>query len=504
MKLKIYDDRKVVLSNKIFGVNNENKVVTIELEYPKKYTNYTKTIEMKDGDWLVSDTIEKDEYILKSNVTSHEFVSAQIVFTDENDNIVFKSEIFEMKFEKALNAVEPLDDTDAKAEEILIGKKAYVQSEKITGTMPNNGELNYTPTTQTQIIPEGYTTGGIIGAVSSDIDSNIIPTNIRAGVSVLGIEGNLEPDKPDQSKTVNPTTQEQVIRADTGYELAQVTINPVTSAIDSNITQGNIKKDVTILEVTGTYEPNLQNKSVTITENGTSTVTADSGYDGLDEVEITTNVVSTKNAGMDINGWSSYGYAQDNMHVLNRLLIEVPNNINTSNWTTFGWMFRTCVIIPRIDVSGFNTDKINDMQSMFEGCNKVTEIIFGNNFSTSKVTKMNATFKYCNILPSLNINNWNVGNVINMNEMFRGCSKLADINLSNWNIPKLTMANNMFQNCSSLSNESLNSILKMISTVSALSAGNRTLGYLGLTSEQIATCTTLSNWADAQNAGWSA
>ena len=36
--------------------------------------------------------------------------------------------------------------------------------------------------------------------------------------------------------------------------------------------------------------PSLQSKSVTITENGTQTITPDSGYDGLDEVEVTTNV----------------------------------------------------------------------------------------------------------------------------------------------------------------------------------------------------------------------
>ena len=247
MKLKIYEDRKVFIPTKQIGINNENKATTLELEYPEKYAEYTKSIEMKDGEWLVTDEIENDVYVIKSNVTSHENISAQIVFTDDTDNVVFKSEIFEMHFKDALNAVEPLDDTDAKAEEILIGKKAYVQGEKITGTMPDNGELTYTPSTETQTIPEGYTSGGTIAGVTSDIDSNIIPTNIRAGVSVLGIEGNLEPDKPDQSKTVTPTTQEQVIMADTGYELAQVTINPVTSAIDSNITQNNIKKNVTIL-----------------------------------------------------------------------------------------------------------------------------------------------------------------------------------------------------------------------------------------------------------------
>lgn len=36
--------------------------------------------------------------------------------------------------------------------------------------------------------------------------------------------------------------------------------------------------------------PNLQSKDITITTNGTQTVTADSGYDGLNEVEIITNV----------------------------------------------------------------------------------------------------------------------------------------------------------------------------------------------------------------------
>lgn len=41
---------------------------------------------------------------------------------------------------------------------------------------------------------------------------------------------------------------------------------------------------------TGGGQPNLQTKSVTITTNGNTVVTADSGYDGLDEVDIITNV----------------------------------------------------------------------------------------------------------------------------------------------------------------------------------------------------------------------
>lgn len=39
-----------------------------------------------------------------------------------------------------------------------------------------------------------------------------------------------------------------------------------------------------------TPTPNLQSKSIEITENGTTTIVPDTGYDGLDEVEVVTNV----------------------------------------------------------------------------------------------------------------------------------------------------------------------------------------------------------------------
>ena len=34
------------------------------------------------------------------------------------------------------------------------------------GIMPNNGALNYTPSTSQQTIPAGYTSGGTVAAVS--------------------------------------------------------------------------------------------------------------------------------------------------------------------------------------------------------------------------------------------------------------------------------------------------------------------------------------------------
>lgn len=573
MKIQIYENRKVFILHKFFGVNNENNAEKLEITYPEKYANFKKLIEMKNGNWLVVDEIENDEYLLRTNVTKYNEVEAQIVFKDEENNVVFKSEIFKMEFKDALNATKTLDDTNALPSEIIQGKKAYVKGDKITGTMANNGELNYTPTTEAQIIPEGYTSGGIIGAVSSDIDSNIIPTNIRAGVSVLGIEGNLEPDKPDQSKTVTPTTQEQVIRGDTGYELAQVTVNPVTSAIDNNIQAENIKKDIPILGVTGTYEGlNTSDATATASDiaSGKTAYARGEKLTGTGELvdwsEYITDTISSGNS--STGGWQSivkqikvpsqisgtscyrmfYGYIGRTLNVSDLDTSNVTNmgnmfsyssnltsldlssfntsrvtsmqemfrgcknltsidvsNFDTSNVTDIGVMFSNCNNLTEIDLSSFNTKKAKSFNSFFENCYVLTNITFGENFSAYTGTNITFSnmFNNCSSLVSLDTTNFKIKyQVIATGNMFANCSNLTNIDVSNWSLSFVSNCNNMFYNCPNLSNDSLNSILKMLTTVSSLLSSNRTLKYLGLSSDQATTCTTLSNWADAQTAGW--
>ena len=58
-----------------------------------------------------------------------------------------------------------------------------------------------------------------------------------------------------QEITINPSTSEIVETPESGYTgFSQVTVNAVTSNIDSNIIPTNIKEGVEILGVVGTYE----------------------------------------------------------------------------------------------------------------------------------------------------------------------------------------------------------------------------------------------------------
>lgn len=95
---------------------------------------------------------------------------------------------------KISNIETGVDTSDATASQnhILTGYTAYIASGKVSGSLANNGVLNYTPSTSSQSIPAGYTSGGTIEAVTSSIDNNIKAENIKKNVTILGVTGSFE------------------------------------------------------------------------------------------------------------------------------------------------------------------------------------------------------------------------------------------------------------------------------------------------------------------------
>lgn len=86
-----------------------------------------------------------------------------------------------------------------------------------------------------------------------------------------------------QAKTVTPTANGVTVNPDAGYDaLSSVTVNG-----DSNLTADNVKKGVTIFDVTGTLESGgkYQEKDATPSANGQA-ILPDEGYDALSRVNI--------------------------------------------------------------------------------------------------------------------------------------------------------------------------------------------------------------------------
>lgn len=123
-------------------------------------------------------------------------------------------------------------DANALVAEILLGRTAYVNGSKKTGTMPNNGAVEgvLSDADDVYTVPQGYHDGsGTVSISATEVAKLKNHGNIKAGVVILGETGTYSGESATaQSKTVTPTTVSQTILPDTGYDyLSQVVVSAI-------------------------------------------------------------------------------------------------------------------------------------------------------------------------------------------------------------------------------------------------------------------------------------
>lgn len=134
-------------------------------------------------------------------------------------------------------------DATATADEILAGETAYNKGNKVTGTMKNNGAVAGKITTKAGAysVPQGYHDGAGKVSIDANEQAKLIPENIREGVTVLGVTGSMSSSEGvnPQAKEATPSTEEQVILPDAGYNyLTQVTVKAIPYVESENSAGG--------------------------------------------------------------------------------------------------------------------------------------------------------------------------------------------------------------------------------------------------------------------------
>ena len=180
--------------------------------------------------------------------------------------------IFQLPNEVNCSGLDTSDATAA-ASDILNGKTAYAKGNKITGTIQSLDTSSYMPSTEDQVIESGQY---LLGTQTIRGDSSLVSDNIKSGTSIFGVNGKesvvdtsdataaasdilngktayVDGNKVEGSistlgeTTYTPSVLNQTIESGQYLSGSQIILG------DENLIAANIKRDVSIFGVTGTY-----------------------------------------------------------------------------------------------------------------------------------------------------------------------------------------------------------------------------------------------------------
>ena len=245
---------------------------------------------------------------------------------------------------------------------------------------------------------------------------------------------NVSVEPVTETLNITPTTSAQVIEASgiDGYNT--VNVSAVTAAIDSNIKAKNIKKDVTILGVTGSFEGG-------VTPTGTKSITTNGIYDVADYasanvtvpstgptyyVEKLNNngVLSTSTAPLNLTGITKIGiyalahaYTESNLQELD--MSEVVQLYTMACYE----ICKYCTKLTKVNLRSLTSVAGDSLTYAFGHCTNLTDV----NLSSLKTGTLDGTFTACYKLENIALPAYESGDLLNT---FAESSRLKTVDLS--------------------------------------------------------------------------
>ena len=261
---------------------------------------------------------------------------------------------------------------------------------------------------------------------------------------------------------VNPSKEEQIYKSKDYYGYDEVKVAGITNEVDENIKPENIKKDVSILGVTGNVEE-LNATEISVNPiSETQVITPEEPYNGFSKV-----IVGAQ-SGVNIEEYFETTVTSSNRNNfgINTLIKKIPNIIIDQSLTNLQYLFNNANYLKSLNLI-IDDNKELDCNSTFYGCSNLTEVkglektkitncegMFNNchnlvdipDIDTSLCKKFSTMFSGCSSITI--VNNIDTSNATSISQIFSNCQKLKEIH--NLNTSKVTNFNYAFSYCNAL------------------------------------------------------